>query len=314
MKVLFTYDYGEEKFERIRRELGYEVVLIRESDFKEEEVDYSVDVLCCYNSFERMHLSKFTNLKLIQLSSIGFDSLPKEEILGLGLIVANNRGGYSVPMGEFIVFNMLQMAKHNRRLMDQQRNRVWKIDTTLTELCGKNVVFIGTGTIAREGAKRLQGFDMQVIGLNTRGGRGEFFDQIFPIEKAKEVLPLADYLVMTLPYTKKTHHYLNRQRLSWLKPSVCLVNVSRGSVIDEQAMISALEEGRIAAAALDVFEQEPLSEGSKLWHLENVYLTPHNSWISELRNERRFSLIFENLRRVKSGEAILNQIDVARGY
>lgn len=313
MKVLFTYDYGKEKFDKVRQ-LGYEIALINETHFIEQEVDYSADVLCCYTPFDRLDLSKFKNLKLIQLSSIGFDTLPKEEVLRLDIPVANNRGGYSIPMGEFIVYNILQLAKHNRQFLKKQEEKRWKIDSGLMELVGKTVVFLGTGTIAVEGAKRLQGFDMKVIGLNTAGRSEQYFDETYPLDQGQAILAKADFVVMVLPFTPQTAHYLNKERLSWLKPSAYLINVSRGNVVDEKALVEVLQAGTLAGAALDVFEEEPLPQDSSLWEMDHVYLTPHNSWISEMRNERRFDLILENLSRLQSGQPLLNLIQIRRGY
>ena len=109
MKVLFTYDYGKEKMDSIRA-LGYEVEIIDEGRFTPEQVPYDSEVMCCYNPFDRLDITKFPNLKLIQLSSIGFDFIPKEDILNKSIILSNNRGGYSIPMGEWIVMNLLMLS------------------------------------------------------------------------------------------------------------------------------------------------------------------------------------------------------------
>lgn len=313
MKVLFTYDYGNEQFERIR-DLGYEVVVINENTFTKDEVPFDADVLCCYNPFERLDINEFSQLKLILLSSIGIDFIPKADILSNNITLTNNRGGYSIPMGEWIVMNLLMLSKKATTFWDNKKQKKWKLDSKLTELYAKTVTFLGTGTIATEGAKRLQGFGMDVIGVNTKGTDSQYFDRSFALDDVKKAIQMADYLVMVLPFTEKTHHFLDEEKLSWMKDSAFVINVSRGSVIDEKALTSALKSKKIKGAALDVFEEEPLSADSLLWDMDNVYISPHNSWISEKRDTRRFDLIYDNLKAYIEDKPLKNIVDIARGY
>lgn len=313
MKVLFTYDYGKEQLDRIRG-LGYEVVIINEDTFTELQVPFDADVLCCYNPFERVDINKFTKLKLILLSSIGIDFIPKDDIIKNSIILTNNRGGYSIPMGEWIVMNLLMLSKKSTTFWDNKKQKKWKLDTKLTELYGKTVTFLGTGTISTEAAKRLQGFGMNVVGVNTKGTISQYFDKAYSLDEVKTAISMADYLVMVLPFTEKTHHFLDQEKLGWMKDSARLINVSRGNVIDERAMTKALKDKAIAGAALDVFEEEPLSVDSELWDMDNVYISPHNSWISERRDARRFDLIYENLKAYIEDKPLKNVVDIRRGY
>ena len=313
MKVLFTYDYGKEQLDRIRG-LGYEVVIINEDTFTELQVPFDADVLCCYNPFERVDINKFTKLKLILLSSIGIDFIPKDDIIKNSIILTNNRGGYSIPMGEWIVMNLLMLSKKSTTFWDNKKQKKWKLDTKLTELYGKTVTFLGTGTISTEAAKRLQGFGMNVVGVNTKGTISQYFDKAYSLDEVKTAISMADYLVMVLPFTEKTHHFLDQEKLGWMKDSARLINVSRGNVIDERAMTKALKDKAIAGAALDVFEEEPLSVDSELWDMDNVYISPHNSWISERRDARRFDLIYENLKAYIEDKPLKNVVDIQRWY
>ena len=313
MKVLFTYDYGKEQLDRIRG-LGYEVVIINEDTFTELQVPFDADVLCCYNPFERVDINKFTKLKLILLSSIGIDFIPKDDIIKNSIILTNNRGGYSIPMGEWIVMNLLMLSKKSTTFWDNKKQKKWKLDTKLTELYGKTVTFLGAGTISTEAAKRLQGFGMNVVGVNTKGTISQYFDKAYSLDEVKTAISMADYLVMVLPFTEKTHHFLDQEKLGWMKDSARLINVSRGNVIDERAMAKALKDKAIAGAALDVFEEEPLSVDSELWDMDNVYISPHNSWISERRDARRFDLIYENLKAYIEDKPLKNVVDIQRGY
>lgn len=313
IKALFTYNYGKEKMDRIK-ELGYDITIISENTVNNNWDTDNSEILVCYNPFESLDVSKMKSLKWIQLSSIGVDQLPFEKLKKIDVVVTNNRGGYSIPMGEWIVMSILQLLKNSMGLYRKQRSKVWKIDTSLLELYNKKVGFIGTGSIAVEAAKRLQGFDVEVIGLNTSGRDVSYFDRCLPMEKIDFMVSLCDVVVVTIPYTEKTHHMFNDKMFSKMKKGVFFINLSRGSIVDEAALIENIRNGRIAGAALDVFESEPLDEKSPLWSFDNVIITPHNSWISEMRNERRFEAIYENMKRYAQGEKLINVIDLNKGY
>lgn len=313
MKVLFTYDYGPEQMQAIA-DLGYDLVYINENEITNSEELSDVEVLVCYNPFERLDISKLPNLKWIQLSSIGIDQLPRAKVSEQKLVVTNNRSGYSIPMGEWIVMNMLELLKNSKKFYEKQQMKKWQMDTSLLELYKKTVCFVGTGSIAVEAAKRLQGFGVKIIGINTTGRKVEFFDECFEMSQLDTVLAQADVVVLSIPSTGETYHLMNAKRLHALKAGACLINISRGNVIDECALIEALEQGGLRGAALDVFEEEPLSPNSPLWELDNVIVTPHSSWISEMRNERRYNIIYENLKRYINGEKLQNIVDIERGY
>jgi phosphoglycerate dehydrogenase-like enzyme len=128
------------------------------------------------------------------------------------------------------------------------------------------------------------------------------------------MLVLCDVVVVTLPYTKATHHLINEDRFKAMKTGACFINVARGSIVDEACLIENLKNGKLAGAALDVYEEEPLKENSLLWDLNNVILTSHNSWISEMRNQRRFNLIYENMKKYVQGEELVNVVNIKKGY
>ncbi|SET16077.1 Phosphoglycerate dehydrogenase [Natronincola peptidivorans] len=313
MKALFTYDYGKEKMESIKN-LGYDVMIVDEKTIEYSQEMEDVEVLVCYNPFNTLDISKMPNLKWIQLSSIGIDQLPKEVSVEKGILVTNNKGGYSIPMGEWILLKILEIYKESYKLYQQQQQKKWKMNTNLLELYRKRIGFIGTGSIATESAKRLQGFEAHVIGVNTKGTKVQYFDKCYAIDKLDEVLGECDVVVLTIPYTSATHHLINKERLNSMKKDAVLINVSRGSIIDEDALIQHLKEGNLLGAALDVFEKEPLPADSPLWEMDRVLVTPHTSWISEMRNERRFRIIYENMKRYIEKESLFNQVDIVKGY
>jgi len=313
MKVLLTYNYGDEALKKIKS-LGYEIILKEEKGLVYTDDLEDVEVLVCYNPFDTLDISQMKSLKWIQLSSIGIDQLPKEELKDRHIIVTNNQGGYSKPMGEWIVLSILEILKNKKAIYKNQENKKWKMYKNLLELVDKKVLFLGTGTIAREGAKRLQGFECVIHGVNTSGHDADYFDKVFETTQVNQIISDYDVVVSTLPKVEATQHFIDKDLMHLMKDDVVLVNVSRGEVIDEKALIEALENDRFLGVNLDVFKNEPLDESSKLWDFERVYISSHNSWISERRNERRLDTILENMKRYSENEPLINQKNVTKGY
>jgi len=313
IKTLFTYNYGGNKRKEIE-DFGYHIKLIPEENLVYSNELSEVEVLVCYNPFTALAIEKMKKLKWIQLSSIGVDQLPIEYVKSTSIIITNNKGGYSIPMGEWIVLKTLEMFKNSKELYQNQVNRKWRIDTSILELYGKTIGFIGTGTIAMEAAKRFQGFGVTILGLNTNGRDIQYFDRCYSMNRRTEMLKLCDVVVVTLPYTKATHHLISEDGFTEMKDGTFFINVARGSIVNEQCLVKNLKNGKLAGAAIDVYEEEPINDNNPLWDLDNVILTSHNSWISEMRNERRFKIIYENMRRYVSGEGLINVVDFKKGY
>lgn len=313
VKALFMYDYGKENMNKIES-LGYDITLVDEKGITYNQNLKDIEVLLCYNPFSTFDISRLEKLKWIQLSSIGVDQVPKDVVLKNKITITNNKGGYSIPIGEWIVMDILNLLKRSTYFYKKQNQKHWKMDSKVLELYGKTVTFIGTGTIAVEAAKRLQGFGVSVLGVNTNGRDVEYFNKCYPMKNMDEVLNKSDVVIITLPYTKETHHLINEDKFSCMKDNIFFLNIARGAIVDEKALINNLQSGKVAGAALDVFEEEPLPESSPLWNMDNVIITPHNSWISELRNKRRFDLIYENMKRYMKNQELINVTDISKGY
>lgn len=313
IKAVFTYNYGKDKMDKITQ-LGYDVLVIKEKNLVYSDILKETEVLVCYTPFKTLDISKMKNLKWIQLASAGIDQLPIEYVKNSNIMITNNRGGYSIPMGEWIILKTLELLKHSYKFYENQINKNWKEDTSILELYGKTIGFIGTGSIAGEAVKRLKGFDVEILGLNTKGEPVKNFDKCYSSKDIDEMLPLCDIIVITIPYTKETHHLLNKDRFKSMKEGVYIINVARGSIINENELIYNLNNGKVAGAALDVVEKEPLNIDSPLWNFKNVVITPHNSWISEMRNNRRFDLIYNNMKKYLDEKNLTNIINLNKGY
>lgn len=311
MKVLFTEHYGEEKLQKIRN-LGYDVIYRNEKTIVNDEDVNTSDVLVTYNPFSTLDISQMKKLKYIQTSSVGIDQIPKDIAIEKGIIIANNKGGYSIPMGEWIVMSILEIYKNSLKLYEQQLNKKWKMNFSITELTEKRIGFIGTGTIATEAAKRLKAFDVEIWGVNTTGSDKEYFDKCFSTEDMNEVFKDCDAIVCTIPATKDTIGIINKDKFYLMKEGSVFINVGRGNIVNENDLIDSIHKFR--GVALDVFESEPLKEDSKLWEFSNIIITPHNSWVSDKNKERTFNMIYNNLKNYIENKQLNNIVDINKGY
>ncbi|AVQ39996.1 dihydrofolate reductase [Clostridium botulinum] len=313
IKALFTYNYGKENMKKIEN-LGYDITIINEKEIQYKDQLKDIEVLVCYNPFNTLDISLMKNLKWIQLSSTGVDQVPKDVVLKNNIIVTNNNGGYSIPIAEWIVLKTLELLKNSKEFYKKQQNKIWKLDTSLLELWGKTIGFIGTGSIAKEAAKRFSAFNVNILGVNTKGRDVEYFNKCYPKDNIKEMVSKCDVVIVSIPYTKETENLVDENVLSSMKDGALFINISRGTIVDEKRLIENLKLEKIKGAALDVFEEEPLLKDNPIWALENVIITPHNSWISEKRNIRRFDIIYENLKIYKEGMELKSIVNMNRGY
>lgn len=312
-KLLFTFNYGEENLKKAS-ELGYELTFIPENELTSEHFTTPFEIIVCFNPFQNLSYSMLQSVRWIQLVSKGISHVPQEIVQSENIRITNNAKATSVPIAELIISYLLQLYKQAPLFYRQKEVKKWAANQDILEVSGKTIGFLGTGNIASEAAKRLKAFDAVILGLNHLGHAANYFDQVFPLSELETFLPKCDVVVSTLPQTPDTYHLLNGHTLSLLKRGSCIINVSRGSVIDEAALISKLQEHHFLGAALDVFEQEPLDLNSPLWSLDNVIITPHNALYSDQYNTRVFEMIYENLKRYRDKKELINPVDFNRGY
>jgi phosphoglycerate dehydrogenase-like enzyme len=238
---------------------------------------------------------------------VGAAQLTDEELARV--IVTSGAGIHATPLAEFALFGMLAFAKDLPRMLADQRARRWG-QYPVAELSGRTLVIVGLGQIGAEVARLAAAFGMRVVGLNRTGsGDHPYVAELDRIDALGDRLPEADAVVISLPLTPQTTGLLDATAIARIKPGAMLVNVGRGGVLDEPALIDALCSGRLAGAALDVFATEPLAADSPLWELPNVLVSPHTAGLSVYENERLVSLFVENLRRYLRGEDLLNRVD-----
>lgn len=299
MNLLITsaFKYTNEQIEYLKS-LGNKVVFLQD---EREKIGFDVsdiegvicNVLFLYNKIEQ-----FKNLKYIQLTSAGFDRVPLDYINEHKIKIYNARGVYSVPMAEFALTGILQLVKQSRFFYENQKQHMWEKSRTLGELSGKTAVIVGAGNIGTEVAKRLNAFDMTVVGVDVCNNEKLYFDKVELLSELDEYLKIADVVVLTLPLMDSTRGMFDKTKFELMKENSIFVNLARGPLVVENDLIDSLEQKRIGGAVLDVFDVEPLEKNSPLWDMENVILTPHNSFVGENNNKRMFKVIVENLEKI----------------
>ena len=234
------------------------------------------------------------------------------------VVLSNSSGAYGVTIAEHVVMVTLEMMRRQADYNEIVARREWVRNLPVRSIRGSRVTLLGTGDIGREVAQRFRAFGpKRLVGVNRRGCAPEgIFDEVCTLADLDAVLPETDVLVMSLPGTDQTRHLLNAQRLNLLPQDAFIVNVGRGTTLDEAALIEMLKAGRFAGAALDVFEQEPLPGDSPAWDCPRLLLTPHVAGNMTLPYtvERIVQLFLEDFGRYCDGQPLLRRVDVGQGY
>lgn len=252
------------------------------------------DIAVCNNLFGFHGIDAFSNLKYIQLTAAGLDRVPLDRVRERGIRLHNAAGVYSAPMAEFALWGVLEFYKQGRFFTENQRDHRWEKHRSLRELTEKTVLILGCGSVGSECARRFSAFGCRCIGVARSGRQQPFFEAVFPMTDLPLLLPEADIIVLALPLTADTRRLFDGAMLARMKTGSILVNLARGAIVDEAALLEALE-GPLAGAVLDVFETEPLPEASPLWDHPNVIATPHNSFVGEHNHKRMMETVIRNL-------------------
>ena len=252
------------------------------------------EAVVCNGLFLYNPIERFTNLRLIQLTSAGLDRVPLDYVRAHGIELHNAAGVYSVPMAEFAIGGILQLYKQSRFFAANQAQHKWEKHRGLLELSGKRACILGCGDVGREIAKRLHAFGCHITGVNRTVRVLPDFDEVLPLDKLAETAAACDILVCCIALTPETRSIVSEEIFGRLHDGAIFVNVARGALADEAALTKWLQSG--GCAVLDVFEEEPLPESSPLWDMENVLLTPHNSFVGDGNRERMWQTIKENLK------------------
>ncbi len=274
------------------------------------EVDPACEILVgFYEGVPDKFFDQFKHLKLVILISSGYDHLNLSYMKQRNIIVTNAKGLYDIQIAEDVVAKMLYF---NRNIIDHQKNmddHIWKHQPQMYELYEQQALILGAGSIGQAIAKRLKGFDMETIGYKKSYEEVPYFDKIITCDKELNAhFMTCDYVVISLPLNKYTRHMINEKTLSLMKPSTLIINIGRGEIIDQDALIKALNEGVIRGAAIDVTYPEPLPENDPLWDAKNLFITPHNASASPMVTHRRMALIIKQIDLFISNKQLFNVV------
>ncbi len=271
-------------------------------------------------------------LRWLQLHSAGADHVLDHPVMESDVAVTTTSGIHATPIAEYVMASMLAYRWRVSHWTHCQREGEWPSGRwqlyARPELRGRTLGILGYGSIGREVGRLGHTFRMRVLALSRSGRhaesgysvpdtgdpRGEIPERFYRPDQLHEMLAECDYVVVSLPLTPATRHFVGEDELRAMKPSAYLVNIARGEIVDEAALVRALREGWIAGAGLDVFEEEPLPADSPLWDLDNALISPHVAGFTPRYDERAADLFAENLDRYLAGEPLLNRVNKERGY
>ncbi|MCA9836322.1 MAG: D-2-hydroxyacid dehydrogenase [Trueperaceae bacterium] len=265
----------------------------------------------------RPMLHEMPKLRWFQQWGAGADWLQTDQNMRENDVILTNASGvHPVQISEHVFAMLLAFARQLPKSLKAQSEHEWiKFShDEVFELADKTMLIMGVGAIGERIVNLANAFGMQVIGMKRHPEKMEGVTKMVGPEALHEVLPEADVVVLTIPYTQETKNFIGKKELELMKDSACLINIGRGGTIDEAALLAALNQGKFRGVGLDVFEEEPLPESSAFWEQERVMITPHYSGLSPRYHERAFEIFLENLRRYSAGEALINVVDKQLGY
>lgn len=276
-------------------------------------------------TFDRL-LVRAPRLRWVHSATAGVERVLTPASRDRNLVITNARGVFSRPIAEYVLMMILAISRRLPLLLELQRERTWQ-PLEARELRDVSVGIVGLGSIGRAVGALATAFGCRVVATRRRAADGVvaaredelptgslMLDRVLPPERLPELLAESDFVVLAAPLTPDTTGMIGESALGAMKPGGWLINIARGELIDERALVRALREGRIGGAVLDTFRDEPLPPSSPLYDLPNVILTPHTSWSSTRVLDRSVELFCDNLRRYAAGEPLVNVVDPDAGY
>ena len=306
--------------ERLRRDFSQlEVVHLPNYDRVTEEIA-DADIAIAW-SLRGEQIKAARRLRWIHSTATAVHHLMTPELLASDIVVTNARDVHGPVVAEHAIALAFALAKRLPQSVRYQQQKhwaqrdLWDEQPRPRELNGATMTIVGLGAIGAPLARLAKSLGMRVVGVREHPERGsEVADAVYGFEKLDEALSAGDFIVLAVPVTPKTRHLMNAERLARLKPDAYLINVGRGVLVDEAALLDALRAKSFGGAALDVTTEEPLPPESPLWEMGNVLITPHIAGLTEKMWERHYQHYTENLRRFLEGQPLLWVVDKGKGY
>lgn len=315
-KIVAIHDLTTEQQQKIKDIApGYELIVSKAKELTTSIVQDAEILIGWSRSIQEDVLSANSKLKWIQAWSAGVDKMPLPELQEKDIRLTNASGVHSVPITEHIFSMILGFTRNLHLAIRQQSNKKWDTSGTFTELAGKTIVIVGVGQIGSHTARVAQAFGMRTVGVRHSGKSDPHIEVMYKVDQLDKALAEGDYVVNILPLTDETHGLFNQARFSAMKDTAIFINVGRGQTVVTDDMIRALQDGSLAGAGLDVFEEEPLPSDHPLWVMDNVIITPHTAGDTDRYSERAVAIFLENLKNYVNGEPLSrNVIDYSKSY
>ena len=255
------------------------------------------------------NLDLFKQLKWVHLLTAGYDQINLEYYLNRNIVLTNAKDVFSIQIAEDIFSKILYFDRNIKKHIHHMSNGLWQYEKVQFDIAHSTVGIIGCGSIGFEIAKRMKAFDAHIIGYKRSFEAVPYFDEIYTDQIGlTKLYEESDYIVVSLPLTKETYHMIDERTFSLMKENAVIINVARGDIIDQEALIKALKNKQIRAAGLDVMSPEPLPSDHELWHLENVLITPHNASSSPYFNQRLIRQAIETIKSYIAKQELDNRI------
>lgn len=274
-----------------------------------------VEVMLGTNQVPTEYFDAATNLRWFQVINAGVEGMHARGLLSRGFTVTTGAGIASGPIAEHSIGLMIMLARSLHTAVANQQSAKWDFVFS-SQLAGKTLGIVGLGEIGRQAARRARAFEMRVVATRRNPGDGvdPDADELFPHDNLGALLEQSDYVLIATPLTPETRHMLGAPEFTRMKRSAFLINVGRGEIVDQPALIAALQSGEIAGAGLDVTDPEPLPADSPLWAMPNVIITPHTAGAVEGYGHRAANVFIANLRRYLAGQPLSHAVDPVLGY
>lgn len=337
LSPIFSARYRTRDLERVREAApGSRIVMLSSeghADGPLDEVEVLLRGFVTAQVFDRV-VARAPRLRWVHSASAGVERVLTPATRDRGLTITNARGVFSHPIAEYVVLMILAVSRRLPQLLELQRERTWQ-PLEGAELRDVTIGIVGFGSIGRTVAALASPFGARIVAIRRRASEAERsetpaepegvldgeraapaprVDRLLGPDGLPELLGESDFVVLATPLTPETENMIDEAALARFKPGAWLINVARGALVDERALLRALDEGPLGGAVLDAFREEPLPPSSPLYDRQNVILTPHTSWSSGRVLDRSIELFCANLRRYAAGEPLLNVVDPAAGY
>ncbi|MFL5758768.1 MAG: D-2-hydroxyacid dehydrogenase [Thermomicrobiales bacterium] len=316
MKLVLASFEGEAYFDMLNELPNLEIVRVNS---EAEALPHMADCDVYYGRLSDALVAAAPRLKLVQSPGAGVDFLMNTpKLVESEIIVTNTRGAHGPSIAEHVFAFLLSFTRGIPQALAWQRDKHWGRHEgyrALHEIKDTTIGIVGYGQIGRAIAKRARAFETNAIAVDAHSGPGDAsVEEVWPLSRLADLLRQADTVVISAPYTRESRHLIDAAALAAMKPSAYLIAISRGGIVDEDALAAALHAGQIAGAGVDVTEIEPLPADSPLWDAPNIIITPHLAGASGPKEQRCVQILHDNLVRLATGEPLINVVDKKAGY